>query len=267
MKKSTKIALILAVCGVGCCVAAGIMGVGSVLKQGVQLGISAAESQEPTQQQVLDVQGDKIAVELDLDYSKVTIQAGDSWHLSCGSDVHSYTEGNTLKIEQEKNRPILKWKEPTPVVLTVPNEALLSMEIDLDAGSVDMSGISLPGMLQCSVDAGRVHMTDMTVSGGCTLDCDAGQIDFSGIVHGRTDIECDVGEIRMDLQPGSTIGRVQGDADLGTCHILIDGKSYVNQDTLSESIAAELPHMPGNDLLTVDCDAGAVTVSLYSKAS
>lgn len=271
MKKSTKAALVLLVGGIGCCVAAGVMGVGNIISASKDFNIAGvtihSDIAKPQQSKDQMLPNDLQVQQLDLDIAsgEVTIQQGENWNLTADKSVTWTMEGTTLNIEQDEDWVWDHVTKPAPIVLTVPKDSLFMMECELEAGSITMDGLTISNSLACDVDVGTVTMKNMTVRGIMELNCEAGSIDFSGDVQGTVNADCDIGKIKIDFAPNSTIGLVRGNVDLGTCELFVDGKSYFNKKGWMNSDLLQIPNVTGKDLLSIDCDTGTVIVSFHTE--
>lgn len=261
MKKSTKIALALLTGGVACCITAGILGAGNIISNG---GFHTTTGQEVSEDKNLVSDSSVQRLKLDIDAAEVIIQEGTDWNLTAGKSTKWNISGGTLVIEQGNRFNWLTTTSAAPIVLTVPSGSLQGIDIELDAGKIEMSDLAVEKYVTCSIDAGAVSMERMTVNGALEVECDAGQIDFSGAVCGAVHADCDMGQINLQLLEGSTVGRVSGDVDMGTLNLSVNGKSYLTGGTLSDSVYVNLPGAVGSDLLTVNCDMGTINVNVIT---
>lgn len=272
MKKSTIFALILLVAGLVCCVAAVGMGVGSILLEeaGSWPTVWHEEQAEDKQLQVTTVE----RLEIDLDSAELTVQQGKTWSLSGGRSTTWRTEGDTLIIEQEDQRNQWRRGSPAPVTLTVPaGDPLHSLDIEVDAGSAEISDIVTISTLTCSVDAGSVTMRNMNTQ-QLKAEVDVGVIDISACVGGvgvtgaPVQLNCDVGELVLHLTEGSCIGQVSGDVDIGTVDISVDGQQALTHDTgVSRALSGAISGTTGDGLMTIDCDIGNIDISIDTETA
>lgn len=283
MRKSTIAACLLLLGGAVCCAAAAGMGVGNVtLANGIAAVRSGAGEltfdgfphlrafgrQEHTEDKALAC-GEVEHLVLDIDAAELSVRIGDSWHLSGGkSTTWNWDDGsNTLTVKQKQRGWWRHGRYAADIVLTMPEEAVDSVEITVDAGSVTVDGIEVKQSVQCSVDAGVVSLNNLTVGGALEADCDAGSINFSGQVHGPVTLDCDVGTIKAKLLSGSTIGRLTGSVDVGTASVSVNGKPYFSSDGVNKTIDIPLVNAKGQDVLTIDCDMGSISVDMYTTAA
>lgn len=270
MKKSTIIALFLLISGSICCAVAVGMGARTVLTGGGNV-LRAFRYQETEGKLTLpDGVSDARRLVIEIDDTELTVQTGDSWSLSGGSDVVRTLRGNTLTIEQGAHRGWWYRSNPAPIVLTVPSDAVFdSIDLDVDAGSVTLSGLHTTGALRCEVDAGALRMEDMRAA-QLEADVDVGLAEFSGVIDGTgapVKLECDAGEIVLRLRAGSTIGRVSGKMDLGDVQVTADGVMCLNESSLSRTFDCAVPGAAGTGVLTVDCDVGSVDIAIETAAA
>lgn len=265
MKRTTKAAVTLLIAGVACCaVWAGL----TIQNGGFDWNrVRALRYQETSEDKNLVYSGAG-PLELDIDAAELTIKEGDSWSLTAGRSTSWGVSGDTLSIWQSSGDGWWWKSDPAPITLTVPKGSVIaSMDIDVDAGSVTVQGITAAQGITCDVDAGSVQMNDMS-AGRLKADCDAGEIVFSGQVTGPVELNCDVGRIDAALQEGSTVGRISGNVDAGDLDIRVNGTPCVTgENSFSSTISADIPGALGGELLTIDCNVGSVSIDIVTKAA
>lgn len=264
MKKSTWLVLVLLVAGVVCCAVAFGMGVGELTLDGVSVAPQIFTRQEKAvDKELIDV-FDRL--ELDIDDANCTIVEGDRVSLSGGDDVTWEMEGNLLKVKQEQ-RGGWWWKpDPAPITLTVPGP-LSKMDIDVDAGSVLVSKMTVTQDVTCDVDAGNITLKDVTVGRRLEADVDVGSVDYNGHLYGEAKLDCDAGSIHLGLTPGSTIGKVIGNVDAGEFKVYVDGEKVIDRGGFAETISTDIPGIEGYELVTFDCDAGRISIEIETDGS
>ncbi|MDO4286734.1 MAG: DUF4097 family beta strand repeat-containing protein [Eubacteriales bacterium] len=263
MKKSTICIIILLVVGIACCVAAFSMGIGEVSFDDISAPRFLTYREQAIDKE-LEPHAEINRLILDIDAAECIVRTGDENSLTAGKDVTWKLEGETLTVSQDK-RDGWWWKSKSaPVTLTIRKDGLSDLDIDVDAGAVTVSDLTVTQRITCNVDAGAVEMTDV-FAGNLELDVDAGAIAYSGKLVGPAKLECDAGSIDLTLQEGSTIGHVNGSVDAGQIDVTVNGKEAISQDGFSETVSANLPGAIGNDLLTFDCDVGSISVDLIAK--
>ncbi len=260
MTRSTKAALVLLAAGAVCCGVA--VGMGAAWSGNGNSVLFGRQEQTADKQLVCDGVSELV---LDIDTAEVIVTAGDSWSLTAGESTSWDVSGGTLTIEQDSETRWWWGRSIAAVELTMPADAVSSIEVTVDAGSVTMRGITAAQSLWCEVDAGEIVMRDMT-AGQLDADCDVGQIEFSGVVYGPVTLSCDVGSIEAELQAGSTVGYVDGAADLGSIEVNVNGESVVAPAGMKATVTTALPSAAGDDLLTIDCDVGSIVVNLLTQA-
>ncbi|MDO5784554.1 MAG: hypothetical protein Q4P20_05775, partial [Eubacteriales bacterium] len=205
-------------------------------------------------------------LELDIDDADCTIVVGDHASLSGGDDVTWEIEGNLLKVKQEQ-RGGWWWKSKSaPITLVLPGP-LSKMDIDVDAGSVLVSKMTVTQDLTCDVDAGTITLKDVTVGRRLEADVDAGSVDYNGHLYGAAKLDCDAGSIHLGLLPDSAIGKVTGNVDAGEVKVYVDGEKVIDRDGYSETISADIPGVEGKELATFDCDAGRISIEVETDGN
>ncbi len=275
MKKSTIAALVLLAAGLVCCLAAAGMGVRTVFL-GERSSLHMFRYQEKAEnielpENVYTMSANRLV--LDIDTAELTIQDGDKWSLSGGKDVTCEMEGDTLTIKQ-KNRSSWWYKpNPAPIVLTIPTDKpFYTVDVDVDAGRVEISDISATGYIKCDVDAGYIRAEDIWTP-QIEASVDAGIIEILGGVDGRgaqgtpVKLDCNAGQILLNLYEGSTIGHVSGEVDMGDVKIAVNGENCLTDSGISREFACDIPGVSGTDLMTIDCDIGSIEVYIEASAA
>lgn len=238
MKTITKVTFGLLIVGIACC--AGAIGMGVSFSDTHNL--RAVQYRENAHNQNIQIASDIKHLELDIDAVNCTVREGENWGLTAGKYTEWEVYGDTLAIQSDLEDGWWYKSKPADITLTIPKGLSLDgVEIDLDAGTVDMAGIQA-NSLNANVDAGVLI--------------------FTGTVYGPVSLDCDAGSMELHLQKGSTIGRVQGSADIGEVEVLANGQDCINSSGLSEDFSTYIPNAVGADLLTADCDAGSISIDL-----
>lgn len=266
MKKATIIACTLLAAGAVCCFAAVGMGaVNGSWKEGMS-SLRAVRYQEKAADKALNEHMEISHLILDIDNAECVINAdSDSCSLTGGKDVTWKLEGDTLTIQQ-KQRGGWWWRSRSaPITLNIQDVAIAYLDMDIDAGTVDISDLTVTQAVTCNVDAGAANLDNVNTN-RLELDVDAGEITYSGRTLGPVKLECDAGAIDLDLQAGSSIGQVAGDIDAGEIEVKVNGTQVIKRDGLGgNTFSAQLPGAVGNELLTFDCDVGSISVDLTAK--
>lgn len=289
MKKGTIIALTLLAAGAVCCLAA--VGVG--LKNGAFRGGlsslhqtvnnqtvapttdntvkpatgSAADNTsqttnsatDSTAAQTLDQNATISRVELDIDNAEFIVKKGETNSLAGADNVRYQQRGDTLQISQEHR----SWDNPPQITLTLKDATLTDLDIELDAGWLTVSDITVTRSMECSVDVGNAQFQNVSAQ-RLDLDVDTGKIEFAGKTLGPVQLECDSGKIDMNLTD-STVGRVTGEMDGGRLDVQVNGQQAFENHGRINRISQDLSGATGSDTLNVDCDAGNISVKLTTK--
>lgn len=259
MKKSTIFAIVLLFSGIICCGVAFGMGVGEFSLDSAPRFL---KYQETAVDKGLDAHAEVDRLILDIDAAECVVQTGNENSLTAGADTTWRLEGKTLTIEQEQ-REGWWWKSNSaPITLTIQDDGLYYLDVDVDAGSVLVNNMTVTQDLTCDLDAGTITLKDVTVGRRLEADVDAGSIDYAGCLYGDAELNCDAGHIHLDLLSGSTIGKVTGNVDVGKIKVYVDGKKVIDRGGFAETISTDLPGAMGNKLLTFDCDAGSISVEI-----
>ena len=201
MKKSTIFVLVLLVAGIACCGIAFGMGVGKTALDGASAAPRFLKYRETAVDKGLEPHAEIDRLVLDIDAAECVVQTGSENSLTAGSGTTWRLEGETLTIEQEQ-RDGWWWKSKSaPITLTIREDGLSYLDVDVDAGTVEVRDLTATQGITCSVDAGAVDMKNV-FAGTLEMDVDAGAIDYSGKVVGPANLECDAGSIAITLQDG-----------------------------------------------------------------
>lgn len=266
MKKSTWLVLVLLVAGVVCCAVAFGMGVGELTLDGVSVAPQIFTRQDKAVDKGMEEHAQVDQLELDIDDAECTVVIGDQTSLTGGDGVTWEMEGNRLKVKQEQ-RGGWWWKsDPAPITLVL-SGPLSRVDIDVDAGSVLVSKMSILQDLTCDVDAGSVTLKDVTVGRRLEADVDVGSVDYAGHLYGAAKLDCDAGSIRLQLLEGSSIGNVTGNVDAGEFKVYVDADQVINRGGFAETISADIPGIDSNGIATFDCDAGRITIQIETDGS
>lgn len=263
MKKSSIFALILLVGGIACCIAGVAMGATS--GQGISLRVF--QYQEQAQECGLEVNQDINKLVIDLDAADLTVQVGDSWQLFGGRSLTWNVERQTVTIEQENEPGWWYRSHPAPITLIVPRDCLLStLDVEIGAGTAEISQITADS-IECSVNAGSLNMRDIDTN-RLDADVDTGSMDLFGCVRGMdanetaVNLECDAGQIVLQLTEGSGIGHVSGKVNMGQIEIYADDEAVLNEAGLARMFGCDIPHATGTSPMNIDCDMGSIYVSI-----
>ncbi|MBO4864316.1 MAG: DUF4097 family beta strand repeat protein [Eubacterium sp.] len=186
------------------------------------------------------------ALNLEVDAGDLTIQEGDSFHVSYKlyrKPVITVKDGVlTIKPEKEKLEFTLfqfgTITEKSYLTITVPEGTDLKDNIiDLDAGDFIISGIDMDS-LNLDVDAGEVKLSDMKID-TLKADIDAGDADITTCEFGSIKIDVDAGNVDID---DSKLDKITADVDFGNIDMDLHGEE-------------------ADYGINIDCDAGNVSVN------
>ena len=267
MKKSTGFAWALLGIGVGCCIAAGVMGANwhKLLhhSEAQQAEDSIVETtQIAVTQQNPPVNAKISCLNIDMEAADVTVTVGSEWSITGDKYTTWSQNGDTMDIERKLSSFGTKNKNAA-VDITVPQTEFQDLSCSVDAGSLTMNGIRVTRELDCDVDAGKMKLTNMTAN-NAFFDGGASRLEYTGVLNGDCSIEIDAGSIEMKLLPGSTIHTITGDTDLAGITIKQDGKPLYDSSMLSDSTQLTTDYA-GTGTLDISCDAGAADITLTTK--
>ena len=266
MKKSTGFAWALLGIGVGCCIAAGVMGVNwnrfvqPLIHHGAgaQQVVTTAEMtvETPT------ANGTITCLDIDMQAANVTVQVGSEWKL----EADEYTtweqiDEDTMYIT--RTIPSVSGNKYVDVTITVPQAEFQEIDCSIDAGTLTMNGLKVTGEFDCDMDAASAVLTDMTAN-NADFSAEAGSVDYTGILTGDCSAETDAGSISLYLLAGSDIHTVTGDKKLAGIAVKQDGKILCDGSALIGDLELNTAYT-GNGTLDIDCNAGAVDVDMTTK--
>jgi hypothetical protein len=131
----------------------------------------------------------------------------------------------------------------------------LPLEVDLNAGSLSVTGVRSP--LRLDVGAGTMRLDGVT--GPLTLAVTSGGVAVRGrITQGDSRIRCDLGKVAVELDPGSSV-RLTGRAHLG--RVVLPGKEPAFGAGFIEDTAVV---GDGDATLEIETSAGGITVTTRS---
>ncbi len=196
----------------------------------------------------------------------LVIVVGDSFSVA-GSDenISVSQNGSKLVINEKKIYDI--FKSDRSVVITVPSDKLFErVRIDAGAGEITAELISA-STVNFNFGAGDVHIEHLFVSDKALINAGVGafsvseatvnnldmhfgvsDVRISGVLFGKTDIDCGVGNIELSLKGSEADYRI--DMDKGT------GKATLNGKTLEDDVT----YGSGNSEISFDGGVGNVVI-------
>lgn len=105
-----------------------------------------------------------------------------------------------------------------------------TLNIDSDAGNIEISGINISDKIEIDCSAGNVDIDDATAS-ELYISLDMGNIDWSGDVSGDINAECNMGNITIELESSIKDYNYSATSNMG--NINLNGNEYVG---FSESV-------------------------------
>ena len=265
MKKSTGFAWALLGIGVGCCIAAGVMGVNwnrfvqPLIHRGS--GAQRVVTTEETTVETPTTNGTITCLDIDMQAANVTVQVGSEWNLEADEYTTWKQDGDTMCIT--RTVPSVAGNKDTDVTITVPQAEFQEVDCSLDAGTLTMNGLKVNGEFDCDMDAASAVLTDMTAN-NADFSAEAGSVDYTGILTGDCSAETDAGSIDLKLLAGSTIQTITGDKELAGISVKQDGKTLYESSAPIGDLELNTAYT-GNGTLDIDCSAGAVDVDMTTK--
>lgn len=266
MKKSTGFAWALLGIGVGCCIAAGVMGINwdrfvqPLIHRGsgAQQVVTTAETTVET----LTTNGTITCLDIDMQAANVTVQVGSEWNLEADKyTTWEQTDDHTMYIT--RTIPSIIGDKCADVTITVPQAEFQEVDCSLDAGTLTMNGLKVTGEFDCDMDAASAVLTDMTAN-NADFSVEAGGVDYTGSLTGDCSAETDAGSIRLYLLAGSDIHTVTGDEELAGITVKQDGTVLYESSAPIGDLKLNTAYT-GNGTLDIDCSAGAVDVDMTTK--
>lgn len=190
-------------------------------------------------------------VDLEVDAVDVDIVLGNENKIEARNivqnDVCVNYEGNktNIKIKNHNHR-----KSYVRIVLNS-KQKINELELDVDAGSVDMESIIL-NKLDLSCDAGEIEVKDIQCNDS-KFDVDAGSISIDGILKKFVQIDCNAGDVKVNMQhPKNSFSyRIKSNVS----DIILDQQSF-NEVSVDKDVHVGTPY-----LFDIQCNAGSVEIN------
>ena len=192
-------------------------------------------------------------------------------------DFSSYVEGDTWHLEYQEEGDNVNWileeavnpaEESAQMVITIPEGRVLNeAKINLGAGVADFTGLEVEE-LKLEIGAGTARLQDLTVveegklsvgMGELTLDGfdghdisihgGMGNVAVTGSLSGKTDIECGIGEIRMDLEASEEDYNYRVTCGIGNVEIGEESYTGVSDKKIDNG---------ATDTIVMECGIGAI---------
>lgn len=168
-------------------------------------------------------------------------------------------EGDTIVVHEKPSlKPDIREVEQVELVLEVPNN--LDAEVDIDAGDVTMSGNT--SSLDIQVDAGSLDLQKLTVNNKLALHVSAGQIvaDLTAVPKSGCKLTNDVGQIVFNSAGGANIN-----ASVTMGNISADSAKRTKRDDLGDEQQIKLGN--GGPDVTLRVETGSIVIGKSQKKS
>jgi hypothetical protein len=95
--------------------------------------------------------------------------------------------------------------------------------ITVEAGSLEIDGLIVEEESSYSVSAGQINLKQVDIN-NIKVECDVGAVYMEGIISGDSEIICNVGSIKLDIDDNMDFYSFDIDSDLG--NVIINNKRY-----------------------------------------
>lgn len=163
-------------------------------------------------------------------------------------------EGDELQIETRDG-----WRTSDGTVevrLSVPEAHFSEIDIDIDAGSVQIEELASVGSLNLNVDAGEIVIEEF-VADEVDLECAAGRIEASGACNRSIDIECGAGEVICTVNGKKSSYNYEVECGIG--EVIIDN------ETFSGIGERELHSQGAAKQMNIECGMGSVVINFSQE--
>lgn len=199
------------------------------------------------------------SLEIDADVMSVTIQKGESYHISYKASENLIPKmerrGETLVVTQPSTRKF--WKnifgnQKCEMTITIPEgQVLSSAKFDFDVGNLIVSDLSAE-QTKISSDVGNVEMTSCR-GNRLEAESDVGNIEIRSSEFKDTQIDTDVGNVYFSAAGSFSEYDVSLATDIGK--VTVDGNKCKRNFSQTASDAS------GGRRLTVETDTGNIEIT------
>ena len=216
-------------------------------------------------------EGDITSLEIDVLATSLTVVTGDELKVETNNpNVKSFFENGILTVKEDgiSGKYFSVNSEVGSLTVTVPDTALISVDISTGAGMVDIECLKTE-KLSFDFGAGAVTVDRLYVSDKAEIDCGAGKVTVKGgsitgldldmgvgeveitsALKGRNKISCGVGNFKLDLEGDQTDYKMTLSKGLGS--ISVAGKAM-----------AEGTYGDGDTYLDIDGGVGKIKIDFY----
>lgn len=242
MKKTNRIFTVLlsitAVAGIGCIIAAFVLGADPRQIKNQVIG----NTSHKLQTQELDIKADQIRkLNIDVGSGDVKIQNGDQDKLLIkkkGSwEPVTLKSNGEIKIEQKSRHFQLFWFQTTDEITVILPKGVTFDEVSMDCGSGDIESDSL------------------NITGELSIDCGSGDVNLSTITAQTVDFDLGSGDVTLTMT-----GREKDynyDLDLGSGDVKIGDTSYEDDFKKRNDNASKW--------INIDCGSGDLTIDFDNE--
>lgn len=193
-------------------------------------------------------QGEIRALEFELGGGELTLRSGTGFSLEVArGSLRQNKVSNGVWI-LENGTPDL---EGARIVVTIPEDRLMDwIHLDVGAGRMDLENLHCKAA-DFKVGVGSIGAEHLVVEEQTNLDVSMGKLDLSGRLLGETTLECDMGEVDLELEKPEEYGYSVA-SSMGT--VTVDGQKYNGLDTEVEIFPE------AKNFYKIQCDMGSVEV-------
>ncbi|MBB2182341.1 DUF4097 family beta strand repeat protein [Lachnospiraceae bacterium MD1] len=230
------------------------------------------------------------SIDLDIEFGEINIMEGDTFSIKASNlpydDFESYVSDGTWFIKDNAEnklrlfngrfslRGLVHWDDFTPdITITVPrNYTVEECKLSVGAGMLTVGAINAKrGELQ--VDAGELIVDELVISEktrfnigtghmnikhldakDVSIDCGVGSVEINGAIYGDNYINCNVGNVKLELDGEEEDYSYDIDAGIGS--IRIDGDQY-------HSIGKRISNNNADNNIELECGIGNIEISFH----
>lgn len=230
---------------------------------------SSAKSDSPREMTEFEITGEVKNIEIDILSVGLTVKTGETLKAETDSEyVELVQNGDSITIKEKKrNRWISFNRRNRELILYLPEGTVLNdvainagagkleidklsattLDLDLGAGKVDLSGINVTGEISVDGGAGEMTVKESTFT-NADISMGAGELNLTANLIGNSKVDCGVGEVNIDLLGLKEDYKITVDKGIGEAEI--DGESVSNGKVF------------GSGSNTVDIDGGVGSISV-----
>lgn len=206
-------------------------------------------------------------LKIELKYSNLTIQKGDTLKAHSNSEYISCVQNNNQLVIKEKNHNWFTPNKASDLIVYIPENIMFDLvKIETGAGEIKIEDLKTQ-KLSCEIGAGKVEIQNLEVTKEAKIDGGAGKVDIlAGTINnldldmgvgtfalaskltGKSDIDAGIGKLDLKLVDGTQNYTIKVDKGIGS--ITVDGKE----------VGTNTEHGRGETYIDVDGGIGSISI-------